>query len=303
MEAMQKREYSGRAFTEAEMELIRDIAATYPKLSQTELASTVCELVGWVQTNGKPKTAQCLQFMRILEEEGVLALPSLNEKISAGRGGTANKDAPKDNSWIDTAEMRKCGSIKLEVIRPGEELRQWRAYMSAYHRLGDPKAYGNQLRYTIRTDRGRDIGCMLFSASSWSLKPRDEWIGWNLQDRKEKLHMVVNHSRFLIFPWIRVRNLASRALSMAARRIQGDWLEDYCYAPVLLETFVDSSLYKGTCYKAANWIYLGETQGRGRQDRYREFALSRKAIFIYPLQRDAREILTGDKPWRVMVPH
>jgi len=302
MDGVQGRDFSGRTFTGEEMGLIKEVAAAYPKLSQVELANTVCELVGWVQINGKPKTVQCMQFLRKLAEEGELALPALNERIDAGRKGV-KKEASRNLSWIDTSEMRECGQIRLDVIRPGEGLRQWRAYMSAYHRLGDPNAYGSQLRYTIRTEEGRDLGCMLFSSSSWSLAPREEWIGWSQADRKSRLHLVVNQSRYLLLPWIRIRNLASRALSMAAKRIQEDWLDAYCYAPALLETFVDSSLYKGTCYKASNWIYLGETQGRGRQDRHREYSLTRKAIFVYPLQRDFRAVLMGEKPWKAVPPY
>ena len=302
MAGMQSREFYGRTFTVEEMGLIKEVAAAYPKLSQAELANTVCELVGWTQMNGKPKMVQCLQFLRRLAEEGELALPALNKRICAGRRGVG-KEASRDLSWIDTSEMRECGQIRLDVIHPGEGLRQWRTYMSTYHRLGDPNVYGSQLRYTIKTEEGRDLGCMLFSSSSWSLMPREEWIGWSLADRKSRLHLVVNHSRYLLFPWIRIRNLASRALSMAAKRIQGDWLDAYCYAPVLLETFVDSELYKGTCYKAANWAYLGETQGRGRCDRYREYSLTCKAIYVYPLQRDFREVLKGEKPCIVAQPH
>ena len=303
MEGIQKREFSGRTFKEEEMELIREITVEYPKLSQAELANTVCELIGWTQMNGKPKTVQCMQFLRSLAEEGELTLPALNVRMDAGRNGSAKMETVKDRLWINTAEMCECGPIKLELIHPVEGLRQWRTYMSAYHRLGDPNAFGNQVRYMIKAEDGRDLGCMLFSASSWSLMPREEWVGWSQADKNSRLHLVVNQSRFLIFPWIRVHNLASRALAAAARRIQGDWLEAYCYAPVIMETFVDASLYSGTCYKAANWIYIGETQGRGRNDRNKERALSRKAIYMYPLQRDFRDVLTGKKPWKVMEPH
>jgi len=302
LEETQIREFSGRKFTKDELGLIKEVTATYTRLSQAELANTVCELIGWTQLNGKPKTVQCMQFLRRLAEDGELELPALNERIGAGRRNTG-ENTERDLSWIDKSEMRECGSIRLEVTRPGEGLRRWRDYISAYHRLGDPNVYGNQLRYTIKTVNGRDLGCMLFSASSWTLMPREEWIGWSQTDRKSRLHLVVNNSRFLILPWIRIQNLASRVLSMAARQIQTDWLEDYCYAPVLLETFVDSSLFKGTCYKAANWTYIGETQGRGRLDRYREVSLTRKAIFLYPLQRDFRQILKGDKPFRAAEPH
>jgi len=302
MGEIENRKFSGRTFTREEIVLIKEVTAEYPKLSQAELANTVCELIGWTQLSGKPKTVQCMQFLRVLAEGGELALPALNEKIGSGRSG-AGKAAVRDLSWVDTSEMHECGPIKLEVVRPGERLQQWRTYMGVYHRLGDPNVYGNQVRYMIRTEDGRDLGCMLFSASSWALAPRENWIGWSQTDRKSRLHLVINHSRYLILPWIRVRNLASRALAMAARRIQEDWLEFFCYAPVLMETFVDSSLYKGTAYKAANWIYLGETQGRGRNDQHRDRTLIRKAIYMYPLQRDFRAVLKGDKPCKVTQPH
>jgi len=299
MEVIQKREFSGRLFSDDEIALINEVTAAYPKLSRAELASTVCELIGWTQINGNPKTVQCMRFLRGLEEEGVLTLPTLNERVS--RGG-ADKGAAKDPAWVDASEIRECDSIKLEIIRPGDGLRQWRYYMRTYHRLGDPNVYGNQVRYAIKAEDGRDLGCMLFSASSWSLMPRDEWIGWNVADRKTRLHLVVNHSRYLLLPWVHVHNLASRALSMAARRIQNDWLDVYCYAPVLLETFVDTTIYKGTCYKAANWIYLGETRGRGRNDPFKEHGLTRKAIYMYPLQHDFRAVLTGEKQFKVAAP-
>jgi len=297
---MQNREFSGRIFTEEEIVLTKEITATYSKLSQSELANTVCELIGWTQINGKPKTAQCMQLLRKLAEEGVLELPRSNERASRI---TSKKSTAEDLARIDTSEVNECDSIKLEIVQPGEGLRQWRIYMGTYHRLGDPNVYGNQIRYAIKAENGRDLGCMLFSASSWSLKPRDEWIEWSQPDKKSRLHLVVNNSRFLLLPWIRIRNLASRALSAAARRIQEDWLVAYCYAPVLLETFVDSTLYEGTCYRAANWIYLGETQGRGRNDRYKDCVLTRKAVYMYPLQRNFKEVLNGEEPWKTAEPH
>jgi hypothetical protein len=172
--------------------------------------------------------------------------------------------------------------------------------VSNYHELGDPHVYGSQIRYIIKSEE-QDLGCLLFSGSSWALEPRESWIGWTPEEKKRHLHLIVNNSRFLILPWVRVKNLASRALSMAARRLQKDWLEHYCYAPVLLETFVDYP-YKGTSYKAANWIYLGETKGRGRNDRNKEYALTQKSIYVLPLQKDFRAILKGEKPFKAVNP-
>ena len=123
-----------------------------------------------------------------------------------------------------------------------------------------------------------------------------------MDDRKVRLNLIINNSRYLIFPWVHIRNLASKALSLAAKQIQGDWLREYCYAPVLLETFVDLEHFRGTCYKASNWTYLGETKGRGRMDRHTERAVSKKAIFMYSLQNDFKEVLKGDKPFKVVNP-
>ena len=123
---------------------------------------------------------------------------------------------------------------------------------------------------------------------------RDQWIGWSESDRAQRLNWVVANTRFLIFPWVRVRNLASTALSLAARRIGQDWQERYGYAPVLLETFVDGERYRGTCYQAANWIRLGTTAGRGRMDRYKEYLSSPKIIYVCPLAHDFRSRLRGE---------
>ena len=301
MEEEKSREFSGRKFSEEEIKLIKATISAYPKLPQKELASTVCELIDWVQTNGNPKTIQCLKFLRKLDEAGEIHLPPIKRPKTTAKQKL--EEVVEKELLIVREKMYTCGAIRLEVVRPGEGLQCWRKYMNTYHSLGDPHVFGSQMRYTIKTEDGRDVGCMLFSAASWALAHRDEWIGWRLQDRKERLHLVVNNSRFLIFPWVQIKNLASRALSIAARRIQDDWIKDYCYAPVLMETFVDTTLYKGTCYKAANWIYLGETQGRGRNDRHTKRALTRKAIYVYPLQRDFRAVLNGEKPWKAVEPH
>lgn len=295
------REYSGREFTAADISLIIETAKMYPKLSQRELASTICELIGWQSPNGRAKRFQCVEFLRQLEQEGLLSLPPVRQKkapqsTAAGKGFETHLSEAVPNHEI----VRTCGPVHLEIVRPGETLRRWRQYVGAYHVLGDPTVAGSQLRYMVKSG-DMDLGCLLFSASSWALSPRERWIGWTPDEKKNRLHLVVNNTRFLLLPWVQVRNLASRALSAAAKRIRRDWLEEYCYEPVLLETFVDAP-YKGTCYKASNWIYLGETQGRGRNDRDRERLLTRKAIYVLPLRRDFRAVLKGEKPWKAVDP-
>ena len=296
------REYSGRIFSSDDIKLIKEIASIYKKLSQTELASTVCEIIGWTLPNGNPKTAQCIKFLRILADEGQLKLPVQNEKlIQSAHKRWEEGGKLREYASYSTEEINTCSSISLEIAKKGESMLRWRTYMDKYHSLGDPHVNGSRIHYFIKSGE-RDLGCILFSASSWALESRDEWIGWSSDDRKARLHLVVNNSRFLLLPWVQINNLASRSLSAASRRVQKDWLDRYCYAPVLLETFVEIDKYKGTSYKAANWIYVGETKGRGRNDTHGEKALSRKAIYLYPLQRDFRKVLLGEKPCKAVNP-
>jgi len=299
------KEFSGRTFSAEEIELIQWTVTAYPKLTRHELAGTVCEFLGWSQISGKPRTRQCQTMLNALEVEGLVKLPPLNE--SKGRYGRQCHTSDTCTMALENAEngqpynVTECGRMELALPLSTAENRQWTQYVRQYHALGCATQFGAQLRYFIRS-QGQDLGCLQFSASAWALAPRDKWINWTQGQKKSRLHLIVNNSRFLILPWVHVKNLASRALSGAAHRIQADWLAAFCYEPVLLETFVDTSQYKGTCYKAANWVYLGETQGRGRQDRHHTQAVTEKAIYVYPLQRDFREILQGVKPFKVVSP-
>ena len=172
----------------------------------------------------------------------------------------------------------------------------WNEYVERYHSLGYKRPFGAHQRYFIWSGNvpKQRLGCMLFSASAWALSERDEWIGWSKEDRSQRLHLIVNNTRFLIFPWVQVKNLASKALSLAIKQVSLDWKERYGFEPVLLETFVDVEKYKGTCYQAANWVKLGLTAGRGRMDRHHKRLSSPKQIYMYPLRADFRAILRGE---------
>lgn len=291
--------FSGRNFTSEDIDLIKWTRKRYPHLSRTELARTLCEFLEWTTPAGKVKTLQCLSFLEKLEEEGLLELPPLDTSKRRLRNSKL-LDFQIDTTPI-TCELESIEPIHLEIARAGIDLKRWKYYVNAYHMLGSKTVFGSQLAYFIKS-KETILGCLQFSASSWALSSRDSWIGWNIEDRKQRLHLIVNNSRFLVLPWVNVKNLASKALSLAIKQIQEDWLREYCYAPVLLETFVDTSHFVGTCYKASNWIYLGETQGRGRMDRKAEYALSRKAIYMYPLQKDFKDCLKGIKPCKMVNP-
>ena len=300
------KEFSGRAFSLEEIELIQWTVKAYPKLSRKELARTICEFLGWVQISDKPKTQQCLTMLNALDSGGIVKLPPPidSKRRNEARRNTSNAaeiEADENAEKGPANNVTECGRVELALPLTVAESKQWAQYVRQYHSLGCARQFGSQLRYFIRS-QGQDLGCLQFSASAWALAPRDKWIGWTAEQKKARLHLIVNNSRFLILPWVHVKNLASRALAGAAHTIQSDWLEAYCYEPVLLETFVDTSAYKGTCYKAANWECLGVTQGRGRQDRTHAQTVTEKAIYVYPLQRDFREILKGTKPFKAVTP-
>jgi len=298
------RVFSGKGFSAEDIDKIIWTRKTFPKLPEYELACTICETLGWVSHSGIPKRKTCTDFIRQLASEGIIDLPG--QQTRGRPRGKYIKESKADDSAdalpAGQAEISDVDGIELEVVKVGPRLKLLRAYLKKYHMLGDSPTFGEQIQYFINDSKGRELGCMRFSAASWALEARDEWIGWTAEQKKERLFLVVNQSRYLIFPWVHVRNLSSRALSAAARRLPGDWLERYCYEPVLMETFVDKSFFKGTSYKSANWILVGQTKGRGRNDRHKECALSIKDIYVYPLRRDYREMLVGKKPYKKVEP-
>jgi hypothetical protein len=170
----------------------------------------------------------------------------------------------------------------------------FKQYIDRYHYIGYRIPFGAHLRYLVESQQlpGRYLACLQFSSPAWTMAPRDAWIGWSAEQRKRNLQFIVNQSRFLILPWVKVKGLASKILSLAARRLPHDWHSVYGYRPLLLETLVDRSRFSGTCYRAGNWIHLGATQGRGRMDRdHAAQDQAIKDIFVYPLCRHAREQL------------
>ena len=292
------RVFSGRTFSPEDIEMIKWTRKRYPQLSRFELAGTVCEILNWNMPSGRSKMQQCMAFFDLLEAEGVIQLPTL--QTAKRRKNIVCIPVYEFNTKEITGNIKEYEPIQLIIVQPGDELKRWRSYVNQYHMLGDKWVFGSRLHYYIKSG-DTELGCMQFSASAWSLEGRDKWIGWKVEDRKARLHLIVNNSRFLIFPWVHIRNLASKALSIAAKQIQEDWLKEYCYAPVLLETFVDLEHFRGTCYKAANWIYLGETKGAGRNSG-KEDTVSRKSIFAYPLQDDFKACLKGEKLYKVVEP-
>jgi Domain of unknown function (DUF4338) len=291
--------FCGQELTTEQISLIRQIIADYPKLSQTELAATICELLEWQRPNGGLKTRECFLFLQQLQQRGWLeSLPALREGKKKGGHYPTKIEPASDPQPLLNGSLANYLPLELRRTRTPEQGHLFRQWLHRYHYLGFKVPYGASLRYIVYSQKPpyHPLACLLFKSAGWKMAPRDTWIGWSDEAREKNLPRVVNNSRFLIFPWVEIPNLASHILSLAARKIIPDWEEMYNTRPVLLETLVDREKYLGTCYHAANWIGVGITQGRGRMDRYNESLVSRKDILMYPIARHWREILQNPVP-------
>lgn len=284
--------FCGRVFTAVEIDLIGQIVSDFPRLSQHELAHTVCELLDWRRANGGLKSPEAVELLDRLRQRGRLpALPALRKTKSRGAQGTRLESISDPQPPLSGA-LSQYQPVELELVTTLAQRRLFQQYIQRYHPLGYRVPYGAQLRYLIRSQpRQFLLGCLLFTSAAWKMAPRDAWIGWREEARQRNLPRVVNNGRFLIFPWVEIPHLASHVLALATRRLPSDWLAAYAGTPVLLETLVDRSQYAGTSYRAANWICVGQTQGRGRMDRTHQADRSIKDIWLYPLARNWREQL------------
>lgn len=280
--------YCGRSFTAAEIELIRDLIAQEPSLRRAALSREVCERFDWRRPDGRLKDMSCRVALLRMQRDGHITLPPpRNPKPVAYR---AHPDIEQQAQRPPLLPPIELADLDIEPVRKKRASLLWNAYVQQHHYLGYQPMPGAQLRYFVRA-AGEVVALLSFGASAWKVKPRDEFIGWTSEERQRNLHLIVNNARFLILPWIRCRNLASRILALIARRLPDDWQTTYAYRPVLLETFVENPRFIGTCYKAANWHYLGDTQGRGKLDVFNRRSEPIKSIWVYPLAPDFRRQL------------
>jgi hypothetical protein len=286
--------FCGRTFGAGELELMRGVALEFSALGVTEIARTICELLEWRRLGGGLKNHECRQLLERLAEAGLVQLPDLRR-----RGGTgprrADLSAPFSQPAVVEGTARECEPLELALVEGKQESRLWREQMERYHYLGWRVPFGANLRYWAR-NRDRELACLLWTSPAWKMQARDAWISWSDQQRQRNLQSVVNHSRFLILPWVRVKGLASKILGLSARQLPGDWEARYGRRPLLLETLIDAARFRGTCYRAANWIHVGETAGRGRMDReHSKHGHLVKDIYLYPLIPNVKQQLCSDR--------
>ncbi|MBF7083014.1 DUF4338 domain-containing protein [Desulfallas sp. Bu1-1] len=289
---MKKVRYCGRDFTAAELDLIRSIIAR-PEEHPTRaaIARAVCQSLAWVKPDGDPKLMSARVALLRMHRDGLLELPPPRGGNGNGRWNPQPTPATDPGPTL-TGTRRDLGPLALHRVARPKDSRLWNELIARYHYLGYTSLPGAQIRYLIRNETHL-LGAIGMGAAAWKVAPRDLFIGWTPIQREQRLHLVINQARFLILPWVQVKNLASSILSLLAAQVASDWEELYAYRPVLMETFVEQNRFHGTCYRAANWIYVGQTQGRGKLDTHKLKDKPIKDIFLFPLDKNFRNVLTA----------
>jgi hypothetical protein len=281
--------YCGRLFTSKEIDRIGQLITSDRKLNRVQLSRIVCDEFNWLRPDGRSKEMSCRVAMLRMQRDGLITLPPPQKGNGNGRNRPRLTSAsdPKEPISLPAGAF---GKLLFRPINTGDDSTLWNELIERYHYLGYKPLPGAQIRYLIFGD-SHLLAAMGFGAAAWALAPRDRFVGWTARQRKRNLHLVVNNARFLILPWVTLYNLASRILAGIAVQLPQDWQKRYGYKPVLFETFVEQRRFRGTCYRAANWTHVGQTQGRGKRDRQYLYPLPVKDIFLYPLDKHFRQTL------------
>ena len=286
--------FSGRAFSVQEVTLIREIVRDCSGLSRMELARTVCELLRWRRPNGRLKARECREFLERLDTDGALVLPDKRQGRALGSVTRVPRTAAGEPGRRLLGSVGDVEPLDFNLVREPTERLLFRELLGRYHYLGHTVPFGAHLRYLVFASRPTRamVGCLQFSSPAWRMAARDRWIGWDEATRARNLQRVVNNSRFLLLPWVAVKNLASAVLARGLGQLAVDWPRHYHLEPWLVETLVDPGRHHGGCYRAANFVAVGVTSGRGRMDRHgRRAGEAPKTVLVYPVVRHAQRRL------------
>ena len=282
--------YCGRDFSPQELALIRRLIAEDPTATRADLSRRLCERIGWYKADGGLKQMSARVAMLRMQTDGLIRLPPPTRARPQSRVRATSATDPGPPLDLPVHAL---APLQVVPVCTRTQSRLWNEYIHRYHYLGYATLPGAQLRYFVTV--GEHLLALLgFGASAWQCAPRDRWIGWSAELRTRRLHLIVNHARFLILPWICSQNLASKILALAARTLPEHWQQRYAYRPVLMETFVDTERFAGTCYRAANWHYIGQTKGRGKLGPSGKRSVPIKDLWLYPLDPDFRRSLAVD---------
>lgn len=284
--------YRGKVVTEKDIAFIQELIALNPGISRWALSRELCRQWNWVQPNGALRDVVCRGMMLELHREGHIRLPEIKRSV---RNPFVDRQKPEkilvDQHPLQT-ELSDLKPLEFRQVRRSADEKLFNSLIDRFHYLGYCHPVGEQLKYLVYARR-QPIACLAWSSAPRHIGARDRFIGWSVPMRKDHLSLIAYNSRFLILPWVRVPSLASHILGCMTRILPRDWNQLYCHGLYYLETFVDKDRFAGTCYKAANWIYLGDTTGRGKNDRTNRPNRSIKAVWGYPLTKDFRAVLCG----------
>ena len=279
--------------TPVEIELIQKLISSNPTWSRTRLSIELCRIWDWCYPDGQPKAISCRDLLRRLAAKNLIVLPPRRQQPVFIPGYKKHIQLILHDTSEISGDIRDILPVRIEVVPEGAfQVQEFKSLIDQYHYLGFDRTVGENLKYLVYSRQGKLLACLLFGSAAWACAPRDQFIGWNAQSRRKHLIYTTNNTRFLILPWVKVPHLASHVLGLIVHRITSDWQGKYGHPLYLLETFVEKERFKGTCYQAANWIYVGETSGRSRNDRYSTLQVPIKDIYLYPLGRYFREVLT-----------
>lgn len=274
---------AGRPLAESDLNFIARVIAERPDWSRWALSRELAHRLDWRSPTGQLKDMACRELLVKLARDGLVAVPAPKRATPSPRRLRRPEPVPHDRTAVECS-LAAVQPVSVGVVERGTpEAELIRHLLVEYHYLGLDRTTGATVRYLVRAQDGRLLGCALWSSAAWKTAARDRWIGWTQAQRAVLLGQVVDNTRYLILPWVRVPHLASHVLGMMTRRIVTDWQRCYGTSVVLAETFVDVSRYAGTCYRAAGWELVGETVGRSRDDRWNHLQVPRKAILLKPL--------------------
>ncbi len=283
--------YHGRDFTTGEMALMRALIASSPQQTRAGLARAFCRAIGWVKPDGGLKAMMARLTMLKIHRDGIITLPPPRRLRLPPRPPSFGPETePPASPPLTLEAARPLHFVKVTGAGRGAS-RLWNEFIARYHYLGYKTLVGAQMRYAVHDRDGHPLAMLGFSAAAWKVAPRDDFIGWTPETRERNLPLMLDNSRYLIMPWIRIPNLASHILSRVRRQLPLDWYTQYRVTPVLMETFVETPRFSGITYKASGWIHVGTTQGRGRYDTKREFGKPKKDIWLCPLRKDWKRTL------------
>jgi hypothetical protein len=282
--------YRGREIHPEDILSIRELIEQHPTDSRRRLSTRLCEAWDWRQSNGALRDMVCRGLLLMLERAGQITLPRVTYKRHNPLAKRA-RPAPVllDQTPIQ-AKLKDLGPIELEQTRRTADEPLFNGLMEEHHYLGYEQPVGEHLKYLVRA-QGRPIACLAWSSAPRHLGSRDRYIGWSAEARRRNIRLLAYNTRYLILPWVRVEHLASHILGRMAAQISADWQQMYGHPIYFLETFVDPERFRGTCYRAANWVVMGKTTGRGKQSNSYVPNRSIKEILGYPLTRRVRELL------------